>query len=165
MAPLGTPPSKKPFSPLALAAFAGLTASAAAVGAQESGNTLWYRRLKKPPFQPPPSVFGPVWGVLYGLIAYSGYRVWKHRKAEGGTRALGLWGVQMALNGAWSYLFFKKKQPRAALADIGLLLGAVSLYTNAARRVDKPAAWMMAPYLAWVSFASALNEEIVRRNA
>lgn len=145
--------------------FAGITATAVALGgAGESGKSLWYRRLRKPPFQPPAWVFAPVWTALYGLIATSGWRVWKARGHPGRTKALGWWATQLLFNSAWSHLFFRKRKPRAALGDIGLLLGSVGLYTRAARSVDPAAPYFMAPYLGWVGFASLLNEEIVRRN-
>lgn len=146
-------------------AFAGISALAAASGDVSTAKSRWYRRLKKPPFQPPAWVFGPVWSVLYPMIAYSGYRVWKRRDAAGRRGALAWWGAQMGLNALWSRLFFKHRTPAAALVDIGLMLPSIALYVNAARKVDKPAAWLMAPYLGWVGFASVLNEEIVRRNA
>ena len=120
----------------------------------------WYRRLEKSPLNPPPAVFGPVWTVLYGLIATSGWRVWR----AGSRKALGWWAAQLALNAAWSPIFFGLKRPRAALADLALLLPAIAIYARHARQVDRPAAWMVAPYLGWVGFASVLNAEIVRRN-
>ncbi len=145
--------------------FGGLAAAAAASGDVSSAKSLWYRRLKKPPFQPPPWAFGPVWSVLYPMIAYSGYRVWQHRDAPGRKGALGWWGLQMGLNALWSHLFFSRRKPTASLVNIGILFGSIALYANAARKVDRPAAWLMAPYFGWVGFASLLNEEIVRRNA
>ena len=78
--------------------------------------------------------------------------------------ALALWATQLTFNGAWSPLFFGAKKPTLALGDIGLMLAAIATYTAAARKVDKPAAWLMSPYLAWVAFATVLNAEIVRLN-
>ena len=124
----------------------------------------WYGALEKPSFNPPDFVFAPVWTTLYVLIAISGYRVWASDAGRERTRALALWGAQLTLNAAWSPLFFGAKKPALALADIVGMLVAIASYTAVARKVDKPAAWLMSPYLAWVAFAALLNAEIVRLN-
>ncbi len=150
-----------------LGVFGALTAGAGALGAtaMSPGTQLWYQRLRKPPFQPPSAVFGPVWTVLYGLIALSGWRVWNQSAGPARSRALGLWALQLGLNAAWSWLFFGKRMKRAALVDIGALGASIAAYIAAARKVDRPAAALVAPYLGWVCFASLLNEELVRRNS
>jgi translocator protein len=125
----------------------------------------WYQSLRKPWFQPPAWVFAPVWTVLYGLIAASGYNVWRSPPSDERTKALGLWGAQLGLNAAWTYLFFGKRDPKAALVDIGLLRMTIKGYSDAARNVAPEADWMIAPYRGWVSFATLLNTEIVRQNA
>jgi translocator protein len=149
-----------------LAIFGTLVAGAAVANARATAGAQqgWYRRLEKPPFQPPPAAFGPVWTVLYVLIGLSGWRVW--RKPAGPRRSLAveLWGAQLALNGAFSELFFGQRRLRTSLAEVLALWGTVGAYTWAAHRVDRPAAWMMAPYLGWVGFASLLTADIVRRN-
>jgi len=117
-----------------------------------------------PPYHPPRWVFGPVWTGLYGLMATSAYRVWKAPPSRARTRALALWGTQLALNSAWSPLFFGARRPRAALVDLLALAGVVAAYAATSHKVDKPAAAMMIPYLGWLGFASLLNEEVVRRN-
>ena len=151
---------------LALASFAGLTAGAAALGrvANRGGPGLWYRTLRKPPFQPPSWIFGPVWAGLYALIATSGYRVWKAAPGKMRNRALALWGAQLVLNGAWSPLFFGARRKRAAFVDVLALLGVVAAYAQTTRKIDKPAAALVLPYLGWLGFAALLNEEIIRRN-
>jgi tryptophan-rich sensory protein len=148
---------------LAMAGFGAVTAGAAALGAQ-AGPGEWYRGLRKPWFQPPSWVFAPVWTGLYALIAASGYRVWSAPPSPDRTRALGFWGAQLGLNAAWSLLFFGKHDPRAALIDIGLLRVSIDAYTRSAVKVDPAAGWMMAPYRSWVTFATVLNAEIVRKN-
>jgi translocator protein len=148
---------------LAMAGFGALAAGAALMGAR-SAPDRWSRRLDKPWFQPPSWVFAPVWTGLYALIAASGYRVWRSPPSPDRTRALTFWGVQLGLNAAWSWLFFGQHNPRAALADIGLLRTFVDAYADAADRVDPAAHWMMAPYRGWVTFATLLNADIVRRN-
>lgn len=155
--------TKKVENLLAMAGFGAVTAGAAAIGSL-SRPGAWYRGLRKPWFQPPSWVFAPVWTGLYTLIAASGYRVWKAPSSEERTRALAFWGAQLGLNAAWSWLFFGKKDPRAALVDIGLLRVSIDAYTSAAEKVDPAARWMMVPYRSWVSFATVLNAEIVRKN-
>ena len=151
---------------LALASFTGLTLGAAALGsvAHRKSPDLWYKMLRKPPFQPPAWVFGPIWTALYGLIATSGYRVWKSTPSQPRARALALWGTQLALNSAWSPLFFGARRKRAAFVDLLALLGVAAAYAETSRKVDKTAAAMVIPYLGWLAFAGLLNEEIIRRN-
>jgi translocator protein len=158
-------PSLRTESLVALGAFGALTTGAAVLGARASSSSqLWYRRLRKPSFQPPSWVFGPVWTALYGLMSFSAWRVWNGPAGRKRSWALMLWGLQLGFNALWSPLFFGKHRQRAALADIAALGVSLAAYTATAREVDRGAAWMMAPYLAWVGFASALNEEIVRLN-
>jgi len=158
-------PSLRTESLAALGTFGTLAAGAAAWGARvTSSRQPWYRRLRKPPFQPPSWVFAPVWTVLYGLMSVSAWRVWNRPAGPSRSWALALWGVQMGFNALWSPLFFGAHRPRTALVDIAALGMSLTAYTGVARKVDRGAAWMMVPYLAWVGFASALNEEIVRRN-
>lgn len=152
-----------------LALMAGATLGAAALGALASPASsartrLWFRRLRKPPFQPPDKVFGPVWSALYPAIAASGYRTLRAAPSASRERALRWWGVQLGLNGLWSPLFFGWHRPVASLVDSAAMLGAATQYVRHARRVDRPAAWLFAPYLGWLGFATLLNAEIVRRN-
>lgn len=154
---------------LALAGFAAAAAFAAALGSRHnpkeegSDTTEWYRALDKPRWTPPDWVFPVAWTPLYALIAASGWRVWRAPDSRARSRALVLWGTQLGLNAAWTPLFFGRRSPEAGLVDVGLLLPSIAAYTVQAAKVDKPAAWMMAPYLGWVSFATALNADIVRR--
>jgi translocator protein len=152
----------------ALAGF-GAIATATAVGGALVGPgrptvMAWYRTLRKPPFTPPSGLFGPVWTLLYALIAVSGWRVWRRPDSPERTRALALWAAQMAANAAWTPLFFGARRPTAALVDLGAQVAATAGYVAQAARVDTPAAALMAPYLGWTTFAGVLNTEIVRRN-
>lgn len=124
----------------------------------------WFRKLDKPAFQPPNWIFAPVWTVLYGAIAYSGWRVWRNADSPERTRALGLWAAQLALNGAWTPLFFGARKPAIALADLAALDGVTSAYLASAAKVDRAAAVAVAPYLGWIGFATALNTAIVAKN-
>ena len=150
------------------AIFGGAVAGVAMLGSLfnpgRGATREWYAQLEKPSFNPPDVVFAPVWTTLYALIAISGYRVWVSDAGRDRSRALALWGAQLILNGAWSPLFFGAKKPALAFGDILLMLAAIAWYTAAARKVDRPAAWLMLPYLAWVAFAAILNAAIVRLN-
>jgi benzodiazapine receptor len=158
--------SQEPRSILWLALFGGATAVAAALGGRASttGRGRWYKSLKKPPGQPPPEVFGPVWTTLYGLMSVSALRVFRTPPSPARSRALRIWWGQLALNGAWSPLFFGAHRARLALVDLVALTAAVGDYTRTAAKVDRPAAWLMAPYLGWLGYAGWLNLGIIRRN-
>lgn len=156
-----------------LGAFALATAGAAGIGTyfgpvkHPLRTSLWYRRRRRRSLLPPPKLFGRVLTALYPLIAVSGWRVWRATRSGGPSRrrALGLWATQLGLNAAWGPLFFGRRRKRAALADAVALLGTVGAYTATARRVDRPAAWLIAPYLGWVGFATYLNAGMARRHA
>ena len=146
---------------MAILAFAAAVLAAAAFGAQfEPGG--WYAALAKPAWTPPAWVFAPVWTVLYVLIALAGWLAWR---ADAGRAAIGAWIVGLALNGAWSWLFFGLHRIGWALADISLLIATIALFITATWRTSRAAALLFVPYLAWVSFAAALNLAIWRLNA
>lgn len=147
-----------------MAGFGAVTAGAAAFGARFKPTSAWYARLRKPWFQPPGWVFAPVWTGLYALIAISGYRVWSAPPSPERTRALKLWGTQLGLNAAWSWLFFGRHDAKAALVDVGFLGASIDAYTSSAQKVDSIAGWLMAPYRGWVTYATLINAEIVRKN-
>lgn len=114
----------------------------------------WYPDLAKPPHTPPGWVFGPVWTILYGLMALGAWRVWRH--ADGRTAKALFWAMLLA-NGAWSHLFFGLRRPDLALADIALYLALLAGLTRELVRLDRAAAWLQAPHLAWVAYASTIN--------
>lgn len=153
---------------LALAGFAAPVIGAAVLGSRFSPAQpeirRWYRGLDKPPFQPPDAAFAPVWTALYASIAISGWRVWRTPSSPARTGALALWGTQLAANAAWTPTFFGARRPRAALGVLATQLTSAAAYAATAARVDRPAAALVTPYLAWSTFAGALNAEIVRRN-
>lgn len=124
----------------------------------------WYANLEKSPLNPPDKVFGPVWTTLYTAMAIAAFRIWNAPDSEERTDALRLWFGQLALNAAWSPIFFGAKHPRAALADLGGLAVTQAAFVRKAARVDSVAASLFIPYMAWVAFAGYLNVEIVRRN-
>lgn len=117
----------------------------------------WYASLRKPAWNPPNWVFGPVWSALYLLMATAAWLVWRVGgiRARGG--AMGLFAVQLILNVAWSALFFGLQRPGAAFGGIVALWIAIVLTVVAFARTSRTSAWLMIPYLAWVTFAGALN--------
>lgn len=122
---------------------------------------VWYAGLAKPSFNPPDWVFGPVWTILYVLIAIAGWRTWQRDR---GGAAMTLWWLQLALNFLWSPLFFAAHLVGAALAVVLLLLVAALAFIRAAWGVDRVAASLFLPYAAWVAYASALNAAILVMN-
>lgn len=125
----------------------------------------WYRTLIRPSFSPPNWVFGPVWTMLYLLMAVAAWRVSLTPRSALQTTALFLFLVQLGLNLAWSYIFFRQHAMGAAFAEIVCLWAAIGATTLTFSRVSPVAAWMLAPYWAWVTFASVLNASFWRLNA
>lgn len=118
----------------------------------------WYANLNKPSFTPPGWIFGPVWTVLYILMAVSAGLVWHKGLAGPIVRmALAFYLLQLVLNGLWMPLFFGVRMPLLAFIDIVLLWAAIILTILAFARVSRYAAMLMLPYLAWTSFAAVLN--------
>ena len=126
---------------------------------------VWYAALAKPWWTPPPVVFPIAWTVLYILRAVSLWRLWD-RAAPSAPRASAItWFlIQLALNAAWSPVFFGWHGTRTALVIIIGLLIAIVMTMIAASRADKSAAWLLAPYLAWVAYATTLNAGVVAMN-
>lgn len=142
----------------------GATLLAARLGGSVSRPGLWYRLLRKGRGNPPRGVFGPVWSTLYSAMALSAWRVWRAPDSPARSRALRLWGTQLGLNAAWSPTFFGAKSPRASLAIVVALLPTLASYIRCAAQVDRGAAALMLPYLAWSGFATYLNGAIVQKN-
>ncbi|MFF4893967.1 TspO/MBR family protein [Micromonospora chersina] len=146
----------------ALLGFGAAVTVAAAVGALGvRGTQEEYAGLDQPAWAPPSWLFGPVWTVLYALIAVAGWLVW--RKAGWGP-ALGAWVTQLVLNAIWTPLFFGAGRYGLAFAEIVLMWLAIGVTVALFRRVSRPAALLLLPYWAWVTFAAALNFAIWRLN-
>lgn len=143
----------------ALVVCVGVCFAAAAVGALFTSPNVpgWYANLDKPSWTPPSWVFGPVWSFLYLLMGISAWQVWRSAGSRPAVVPLVLFGIQLVLNMVWSGLFFGLRSPGAALIDIVLLWWAILATTIAFWGRSVPAGWLMLPYLAWVSFAAALN--------
>jgi benzodiazapine receptor len=124
----------------------------------------WYARLVKPSWNPPSSVFAPVWSTLYILMGVAAWLVWRRVGFAGAPVALALFGFQLVLNALWSYLFFGIHQPAIAFVDIVVLWLAILATTIGFWRVSVPAGVLLLPYLCWVTFASALNLQLWRLN-
>jgi benzodiazapine receptor len=125
----------------------------------------WYASLAKPSWTPPPLAFPIVWTLLYVLMAISIWRLWdKKPSSPTRTKAMTWFMVQLALNALWSPVFFGWHGTRTALIIIGALLVAIAVTIITAARVDRLAAWFLAPYLFWVVYASTINAGVVVMN-
>jgi tryptophan-rich sensory protein len=142
--------------------------AAGGIGAVATSSSIptWYASIAKPSWNPPNWIFGPVWTLLFTLMGIAAGLVWLKRSSSPIARdALIVYGIQLALNVAWSFLFFGMQSPGTAFSEILLLIIAISVTTVLFWRVSHAAAWLMVPYLAWVVFASALNFTIWRLNS
>lgn len=153
------------------AGLTGAALSAAATGAIFRPGR-WYETLDKPSWTPPNRLFPIAWTVLYILMTWAAIRV-AAGLAEGGfapgaagwaAAGLGFWAMQVTLNAMWSPLFFGIRRPRAALTCIGGLWLALAATILCFAQADALAAWLLVPYLAWASYAGALNLSVLRRN-
>jgi len=122
----------------------------------------WFPTIEKPFFNPPNWVFMPVWTLLYILMAIAAGLVWDKVKEqnEAVKKALGFFLIQLTLNAIWSYLFFGLKNPMLALIEIVLLWLMIYETYLKFTKINKTAAYLLIPYLAWVSFATVLNASI-----
>lgn len=150
---------------LGLLAWLMITFSAAAVGGFASASAGdFYRDLVRPAWAPPGWLFGPVWSVLYALMGISAWLVWRARGFAGARRALHVFILQLAVNALWTWLFFVWRMGGLAFAEILLLWLLIVVTVGMFWRVDRMAAVLLMPYLAWVSFASALTLATWRLN-
>lgn len=146
--------------PLALGALGGVVTAAAIPG--------WYAELTKPSWNPPPWLFGPVWTTLYISMGIAAWRVWSQSDSDGTPparraavrSALLIYGIQLGFNAIWSPVFFGLKRIDLALVIIVLMLAAIIETGRRFYRLDHPAAWLLLPYLGWVSFATLLSGSI-----
>jgi benzodiazapine receptor len=146
----------------ALAGWIGVSLAAGAIGSLVTDpDSAWFRALDKPSWNPPDAVFAPVWTALYVLMGVAAWRAWRVRRAPAAVR-LFLW--HLVLNAAWSLIFFGARNIVLALATIVVLWVVIVILVSRFWRVDRMAGGLLLPYLAWVTFATALNAELLRRN-
>ncbi len=148
-------------SAITLLGFVGICLVAAMSGAIFRAGE-WYERLLKPWWRPPRWLFAPAWALLYLTIAISGWLLW--RRAGFAGPAFAVYGVSLCFNAAWSGLFFGLRRPDLAFADIILLWLSIAATMAVFHPLEPRAAWLLLPYLCWVSFAAMLNFTIWRMN-
>ena len=144
---------------LALVLFILVCFGVAGFGSLFTASTIetWYAVLRKPAWNPPARVFGPVWTFLYSCIAISGWLVWKRKDKENARLVLFFYIMQLVLNALWTPLFFGLHLALVAFAEILLLWIYIGLYILHSWRVSRPASLLFIPYFLWVGFASYLN--------
>lgn len=124
----------------------------------------WYERLRKPSWRPPNRLFAPVWTVLYAMIAVSGWLVWREAGFAGAALPLAVYALQLLLNAAWTPLFFGLHRPDLGFLDIVFLWFSIIATVALFWPISAAAALLLVPYLAWVTFAAALNLAVWRLN-
>jgi benzodiazapine receptor len=150
---------------LGLLGWALLTFAAAALGAVASANaSAFYAELAQPSWAPPAWLFGPVWSVLYASMAVSAWLVWRRAGFAGARTALALFIAQLAANALWSWLFFAWHRGGLAFAEVLVLCCLIVATIASFQRIDRLAAVLLYPYLAWSTFAAALTFVIWRLN-
>lgn len=144
---------------LGLAALLVVCFTAAGIGSALTTPSVggWYATLAKPSWTPPDWVFAPVWSILYALMAIAAWLVWRKTGLSGARLAMTLFALQLGLNVVWSGLFFALQSPGAALLDVVLLWLAILATLVAFWRHSRLAAWLLTPYLVWVTYAAGLN--------
>jgi translocator protein len=140
----------------------GATATIGAMATAPALRTRWYRRLDKPRWQPPGPVFGPVWTAIYALIAASMLIV--RRRGDEQRTLFVLFGTNLALNVAWTLIFFRGRSPLAAGVEILVLEGTTVALIVRARHVSRLASLLLVPYALWIAFATALTWASWARN-
>lgn len=152
---------------ITLAVAVGICLGAGAIGSILTTPAIgtWYATLRKPPWTPPNWLFGPVWTALYLCMAVAAWWVWRQVGFTPARLPLTLFAVQLALNVAWSGIFFALRSPRAAFLEVVVLWLLILWTTVAFWPVSRMAGWLMVPYLAWVTYATALNAAIWKMNA
>ena len=126
----------------------------------------WYITINKPSWNPPNWLFGPMWTLLYVVMGTAFYLIWKSNLSGTQKRpAVILWVAQLLLNFFWSFIFFNQHQIKGALVDIIGLWLLILLTIFAFAKINKTAAWLLVPYISWVTFAGLLNYAIFNLNS
>jgi benzodiazapine receptor len=151
------------WKPVAVAALWAI--AVAALGALTTDIGPWYAQLHKPSWQPPDWLFGPAWTLIFALAALAGVLYWRSTtRRDDRLWILIAFAMNGFLNALWSLLFFRIRRPDFALEEVGFLWISILLLILLAMRRSSTAAWLLVPYLLWVSFASYLNWTILRLN-
>ena len=129
-----------------------------------TGLGSWYQTINKPSWNPPGWIFGPVWTTLYVLMGIALYQVWRSPDSKARKTALLLFAIQLILNFFWSIIFFNQQNIGGALVEIIVLWVFILFTIFAFARINKLAAWLLVPYISWVSFASILTYTIWKLN-
>ena len=154
----------------AVAIVAGVLGASALIGRRNApdpshpGIRRWYKRLDKPAYTPPDAAFGAVWPVLEVGLGVGGYRLLRRPLGHTRNAAIGLWLVNTAMIGVWTELFFRRKALGASAAASAAMIATGTGYVATAARVDRPAAALAVPFVAWLGFATLLAERIRERN-
>jgi len=148
---------------IAISEFAGIVGSVFTT----PSITTWYASLNKPALNPPSWVFAPVWTTLFLFMGVAAYLVWVRPNIKDRQRrtALTVFGVQLALNTLWSILFFGLHNPFAAFVEIIFMWLAILTTIILFHKISRAAAWLLVPYILWVTFASYLNFSLWRLNS
>lgn len=154
------------FDLLGLGALVALCLGISTIGGWVTAGSVgnWYQTLHKPVFNPPDWVFAPVWTTLYLMIAVAGWRVWRSVGPAGTRAGMTAYGLQLALNLTWSFLFFGGRMIGIALLEIVVLLAVIVVNAVLFWRIDWIAGWLLAPYAVWVAFAGVLNFALWKLN-
>lgn len=142
-----------------------LTAVIAALGATITQIGPWYHSLVQPDWAPPDIAFGPAWTIIFGLCAIAAATAWMAApNRDSGYVMIGLFALNGFLNLLWSFLFFRLHRPDVAAIEVWLLWASVAALISVLRRYSATAAWLLVPYLLWVTFAGILNDMVVKLN-
>ncbi len=158
-----TPAQRRSWRPVLAAALAALIV--ASLGGLMTDIGPWYQSLRRPSWQPPDWLFGPAWTLIFALAASSGALAWRHARFPGDRqRIIAAFALNAFFNVMWSALFFGLRRPDWALAEVCFLWLSIVLLIVGLAPISRTAAWLLAPYLVWVSFAAVLNLEVVLLN-
>ena len=153
----------------ASAAIAGLAVLGCGIlgslnGPQQPRAAIWYLWLRKPDYTPPGPAIGATWGVLEILLVVTGYRLLRRRASRRRTVSLGGWALTLAGLAAFPWLFFRERRLGASTLAAGAMLASAATTAIAARKIDAPTAELTTPLIAWLTFATILSEELLRKN-